>query len=171
MVIRQEEAKDFDEIYSLIKTAFKTAKVSDGDEQDFANNLRKGSDYIQQLALVAELNDKIIGHIMFTKCRIECDEKDVFEGLLLAPLSVLIEHRGKGVGSKLVEEGFKQAKEMSYTTVFLCGYPDYYKRFGFKTISEYKNIKNTSTVPDEFLMAYELMPNALSNVKGHLNIV
>lgn len=31
--IRQETKEDLDEVYQLIKTAFETAKVKDGDEQ------------------------------------------------------------------------------------------------------------------------------------------
>ena len=43
MTIRQATPEDFDAIYSLVKTAFQTAKVSDGGEQDFVLKLRKGS--------------------------------------------------------------------------------------------------------------------------------
>ena len=42
MTIRQAAPQDFDAIYSLVKTAFQTAKVSDGGEQDFVLKLRKG---------------------------------------------------------------------------------------------------------------------------------
>lgn len=50
MTIRQATPEDFDAIYSLVKTAFQTAKVSDGGEQDFVLKLRKGS-YIPELEL------------------------------------------------------------------------------------------------------------------------
>lgn len=40
--IRQETKEDLDEVYQLIKTAFETAKVKDGDEQDFAVKLQEG---------------------------------------------------------------------------------------------------------------------------------
>lgn len=40
-IIRQETEQDHPAIYDLIRTAFETAKVSDGDEQDFAVNLRR----------------------------------------------------------------------------------------------------------------------------------
>ena len=38
--VRQEREAEFPAIYELIRTAFATAEVSDGDEQDFANRLR-----------------------------------------------------------------------------------------------------------------------------------
>lgn len=66
-IIRQETEQDHPAIYDLIRTAFETAKVSDGDEQDFAVNLRNNSKlYIPELALVAEEGGKLIGHIMLT---------------------------------------------------------------------------------------------------------
>ena len=60
MTIRQATPEDFDAIYSLVKTAFQTAKVSDGDEQDFVLKLRKGR-YIPELELVAEEDGVLIG--------------------------------------------------------------------------------------------------------------
>ena len=85
MTIRQATPKDFDAIYSLVKTAFQTAKVSDGGEQDFVLKLRKGS-YIPELELVAEEDGVLIGHIMLTGASIR-ENGGCFGTLLLAPLS------------------------------------------------------------------------------------
>ena len=56
--IRQETKEDLDEVYQLIKTAFETAKVKDGDEQDFAVKLREGKNFIPELSMVAETDGK-----------------------------------------------------------------------------------------------------------------
>ena len=61
MKIRQENEIDYPAIYSLFQTAFETADVKDGTEQDFAVNLRNGPNYVPELALVAEIDDKIVG--------------------------------------------------------------------------------------------------------------
>ena len=45
--VRQEREAEFPAIYELIRTAFATAEVSDGDEQDFANRLRIHGNYIR----------------------------------------------------------------------------------------------------------------------------
>lgn len=97
MTIRQATPKDFDAIYSLVKTAFQTAKVSDGGEQDFVLKLRKGS-YIPELELVAEEDGVLIGHIMLTGASIR-ENGGCFGTLLLAPLSVALEWRAKGIGA------------------------------------------------------------------------
>ena len=73
MIIRQEKPSDFPAIYDLVKVAFQTGKVSNGLEQDYVNQLRASGNYIPQLALVAEEDGKLVGHIMLTKTYVSLD--------------------------------------------------------------------------------------------------
>ena len=59
MRIRQEEPKDYGEVYELIKEAFAAAEHADGNEQDLTAALRKGSAFIPELSLVAEENGEL----------------------------------------------------------------------------------------------------------------
>ena len=118
MNIRQEQPDEFGKIYELVQTAFQTAKVSDGTEQDFVNKLREGNGYLSQLALVAEENGELIGHIMLTKCPV-VNEQETHEILLLAPLSVRLEYRNRGVGSALIAESARLARKMGYGAIIL----------------------------------------------------
>lgn len=164
MIIRKETEKDFETIYDLVKVAFETAKVSSGTEQDFVSQLRSGENYIPELALVAEDSGKLIGHIMLTKTYvINGDGKK--ELLFLGPISVLLEHRNKGIGSGLMMESFCLAKKMGYDAVILVGDPDYYSRFGFRQAISY-GIKNRQGIPDEVVLACELVPGALQGIDG-----
>ena len=77
IIIRKEEIKDKEEIYNLVKEAFKNAEHSDGQEHNLVNKLRNSESFIPELALVAEDNDKIAAHIMYTKVHIvNGEEKD-----------------------------------------------------------------------------------------------
>jgi predicted N-acetyltransferase YhbS len=163
MIIRQEKPEEFSEIYNLVKTAFQTAKVTNGKEQDFVNSLRSSSNYIPELALVAEENGKLIGHIMLTKMYI--DDNDKTETLYLAPISIALEYRNKGMGSDLIKASFKLAKEMGYKSVFLVGDPAFYHRFGFKAAIDF-GVEHEPDIPDEYVMACELSPNALLEITG-----
>lgn len=164
IIIRQELGKDLDEVYNLIKTAFETAKVKDGDEQDFTVRLRNGKNFIPELSLVAEANGKLIGHIMFTKTPVAQSNGEKFEGLLVAPLSVLLEYRDFGVGSTLMKEGLRLGAQLGYKAAFLIGDPNYYHRFGYQSSSLF-GITHPD-IPVEYVMAYELVPHALDNVDG-----
>jgi len=162
--IRPEKETEYPEIYNLIQTAFETAKVKDGDEQDFANGLRAGEGYIPELALVAEIDGKLAGHIMLTKTYVETPVGKS-EFLLLAPISVLMEHRDKGVGAALIKKSFEVARSMGYKAVFLCGDPEYYHRFGFKAASHF-GIKPKGNIPEQYVMVFELEPWALDAITG-----
>ena len=65
------------------------------------------------------------------------EDRNKFESLLVAPLSVLLEYRDHGVGSALMKEGLRRGREVGYKAAFLCGDPEYYHRFGFKSIREF----------------------------------
>ena len=73
MIIRRETQEEYPQIYELVKIAFQTAKVTNGKEQDFVDQLRSGGKYIPGLALVAEDNGKLVGHIMLTKINVVND--------------------------------------------------------------------------------------------------
>jgi len=164
ITIRQETEKDFDQIYDLARTAFLTARVSNGKEQDFVIQLRNGSNYIPELALVAEENGNIIGHIMLTKTLITDNDKK-YEELLLAPISVMPAYQNRGIGSMLIKESFKIALDRGYKAIFLAGNPAYYHRFGFKPTVDF-NIKDLHGIPDENVMVCEIVKDALNGISG-----
>lgn len=160
--IRKENENDYKTIYDLVKLAFQNEPHSDGDEQDLVEKLRTGDSYIPELSLVAECNGEIVGHIMFTKAKIE--ENVV---LVLAPLAIIPEYQRKGIGGKLIEEGHKIAKNMGYTAIFLTGHSEYYPKFGYERASEY-GISLSIEVPDNCFLVHELKKDSLNNLKGVL---
>ena len=161
LTIKCEEKTEFEMIYHFIKEAFETAAVSDGTEQDFVNMLRVSENYIPELVLVAIDNGQLVGHIMLTKF--------AFKGmLLLAPLTVKLDYRHQGVGTKLVQKAFELAKEMNYTSVVVLGDPDYYGRFGFKPSVNF-GITCTNEIPSEYVQIVELQEGALDSVNGTIS--
>ncbi len=164
MLIRPENEADFPVIYDLVETAFKTAKVSNSDEQNFVNRLRASEHYIPELALVAEDKEKLIGHVMLTRMQIET-ERGPYSLLLLGPLAVVLECRGQKVGARLVDEVCSRARKMGHTAIVLVGDPDYYQRFGFRPSIDF-GIENANEIPSQYVMALELTADALKGIKG-----
>ena len=153
MIIRQEEIKDYDKVYTLIKVAFETAEHRDGTEQDLVVRLRKGEGFIPELSLVAIENNEIIGHIMFTKANIGSRTE-----LALAPLSVSPQHQKKGIGTALMNEGHKIAKQLKYEFSVVLGSEKYYPKVGYKPASDF-GITAPFDVPSENFMALNLNGN------------
>ncbi len=90
------------------------AQHSDGTEQNLVENLRKGRSFVAELSLVAEENDEIVGHVLFT-------EGKVGE----APVG----HQSKGIGKALVKRGHEIARALGYGYAFVLGSEHYYPKF------------------------------------------
>ncbi len=166
MIVRQEKTEDFPRIYELVKEGFRTAQVSNGKEQDFVDYLRNGANYIPELALVAEDNGAIVGHIMLTKTQIDAKARKI-ETLLLAPVTVELEHRKKGIGARLIDEAFRLAKNKGYASVVLVGNPAFYGRFGFKCSADF-GIENANGIPDKYVQSCELVSGSLKSAEGRI---
>ncbi len=159
ITVRIENEKDYVNIGEINNLAFKQKN-----EALLIEELRKTKDFISELSLVAELEGKIVGHILFYPVKIKDGEIEHVT-LSLAPMSVHPNYQRKGIGSKLVTEGLKRAREKGYPSVIVIGYPEYYPRFGFTKASTF-DIKTPFDVPDNAFMALELVENGLENVKG-----
>lgn len=171
MNIRTERPDDRDTVYQLIQTAFATARVSDGDEQDYYLRLLTCPDFIPELALVAEQDGLIIGHTMLTTSVVR--GRAGTPVLVLSPLSVLPEYQGQGVGTALVDAVLDRARKMDYQSVFLAGDTEYYSRFGFVPVRHF-GINPPAWVPAENydnIMALELVDGGLDDVGGTIEFM
>lgn len=154
MLIRREEPKDYEIVYHVIKDAFDSAERSDGNEADLVNALRQGEAFIPELSLVAELDGKIVGHILFTRAAVGTNTV-----LVLAPLSVVPAYQRKGVGISLIREGHKIANESGYEYSIVLGSQHYYAKAGYLPADQF-GIKPSFAVPKENFMAYKIKNDA-----------
>ncbi len=159
LIIRQEKQDDFKKIKEVVRVAFESAEHTDGNEYILVDKLRKSSGFVKELALIAEEENEIIGHIMFTELKV-----GDHTGIALAPLSVLPKAQRKGVGTALMNEAHNIAKEMNYNFSVVLGSNQYYPRVGYKTASEF-GILAPFDVPDENFMVLFLNEN-VSKISG-----
>ena len=154
MLVREERIEDYNTVYKVIEQAFKSAEHSDGNEQELVVALRKSDAFLPELSLVAQIDEKIVGHILFTKIQIGNDTE-----LALAPLAVLPEYQKKGVGRALVLEGHRIAKDLGFHYSVVLGSETYYPKMGYVPANNY-GIKAPFDVPDENFMAIKLQENS-----------
>lgn len=169
MIIRQEQPGDYDEVYALVKSSFATS-TNEG-EWDYLNEVRKKDTFIPELSLVAENeHGRLVGQIVLYKTTITASDADYTE-LLLSPISVHPDHFRTGIARAMMEEAFRIAKDMGYTSIFLCGDPVFYHKFGFRPTYEYGiyHIADKSKKA-EWCMALELTPGALAGKSGTIDI-
>jgi putative acetyltransferase len=82
----------------------------------------------------------------------------------LAPVGVVPEYQGRGIGSRLIREGLRVCGEAGYGAAVVLGRPGYYCRFGFERASG-RDLGNEYGV-DEHFMVVELSNGALNGVGG-----
>lgn len=163
--IRQEEPRDFEPVFKLIEKAFEPLAQSDHKEQFLVERLRKSDAFIAELSLVAEMDNKIVGHILLTKLKIKGDLKE-FDSLALAPVSVLPQYQGNNIGGALIERAHSKAREQGYKSVVLLGHQQYYPRFGYVQADTFGIEFPFEGVPKENCMVVELVNGGLTGVAG-----
>jgi putative acetyltransferase len=130
IVIRSETDADVGAIAAVTVAAFKTLAISNHTEQFIIEALRAAR--ALTISLVAEMNGRVIGHIAFSPVTISDGGRNWYG---LGPVSVLPEYQRQGIGKALIQEGLSRLRDLNARGCCLVGHPDYYKRFGFKSVS------------------------------------
>jgi len=164
MTIRLLEEYDVEAVHAVIKAAFAEVPESDQSEPDLVKRLRDDPAYIPDLELVAEMDKKVVGHILLTRVQISTGESSK-EALALAPVSVVPELHGRRIGAALIRDAHRRAAELGFQLIALIGHPTYYPKFGYQRASDY-GITVAFPVPDEAVMIHELVPGALNEYVG-----
>jgi putative acetyltransferase len=128
--IRNETDADVSIITEVTVAAFSTLEISNHTEQFIIEALRAAK--ALTLSLVAEIDDRVVGHIAFSPVTIS-DGTTHWYGL--GPVSVLPEYQRQGVGKALIQEGLSRLKNLGAKGCCLVGHPQYYRKFGFENIA------------------------------------
>jgi putative acetyltransferase len=155
MKMREETPSDWSEIDELLYDAF-------GGNYEAKLVARLRSDDLIIVALVAEADRRIVGHIVLSWLETQMDGR-VIRAAALAPMAVRSDHQRRGIGSGLVTTAIERGKQAGVEAIIVLGHPSYYPRFGF---SAELARKLTSPFAGSAFMALELSPGALSGVQG-----
>lgn len=118
ITLRAETPADRDQVRAAVADAF-----GQPDEADLVERLNADGDAV--VSLVAIQGRVVVGHVMLSTMLAP------FRALGLAPVSVAPARQGTGVGSSLIREAIRVAREAGYAAIFVLGDQDYYGRFGF----------------------------------------
>jgi predicted N-acetyltransferase YhbS len=166
VTIRQETPVDHRTVSALIEEAFRNEEMSDHQEHLLVERLRNSSAFVPELSLVAAVDGQVVGHILLTRIKIRND-REAFDSLALAPVSVLPAYQGGGIGGKLIKHTHQRAEALGYRSVILLGHEHYYPRFGYRRADEL-GIVLPFDVPKENCLAIELVEGGLDGVYGEV---
>ncbi|ODG97633.1 GCN5 family acetyltransferase [Nostoc sp. KVJ20] len=157
MNIRCETLTDYPAIAEVNTLAF-----GQENEAKLVEKIRRSDRYIPELSLVAEFENVVVGHILFSY--IDLVSKETLQVLGLAPLAIHPQFQRQGIGSALIKAGLEIAEAKKEAVVIVLGHPQFYTRFGFKTSVVY-GIESPFPIPEQFLMVKALQ-NYQESYKG-----
>ena len=165
--IHCEQAVDVSRIADVVRRAYASVPYSDHREYVMVERLRETTAYIPALSLLAEVAGEAVGHILLTRATIGSGHAAT-PTLSLAPLSVVPEFQGRGIGRQLVFAAHRQAAELGFASIVLVGIASYYPRFGYERLSRYP-ITLPFAAPESECMILSLAPHSLQGVSGQVH--
>jgi len=156
LVIRKALPEDLAEISRLHARVFGPGRFARS-----AYRVREGKGHLSRYCLVAHLGNALIASLRVTEITIGGRDG----AALLGPVAVDPEHRGLGLGTKLMQEALAAARQGGTALVVLVGDEPYYGRFGFKPVPT-GQITFPGPVNPARVLACELGDNALSGYRG-----
>ena len=178
ITIRPEEHKDYKNIVSMVLRSFQEGTdYSDGtDIIALIEEIRDSEYYMPELSFVAELNDTIVGHFLFSRFPLSQTREGGHGGaadteiVMLAPVSVNADYFRRGIGTAMLKLGIEKVKEMGFKGITVEGNYEFYNQVGFRTSSEY-NIFPTSGIPlqePRCMMCQETYKGSLDGIQGYI---
>lgn len=146
-LIRPVEPADHPAIHAVVAAAF-----GQPDEANLVDALRADGDALVEL--VAEEDDDIVGHILFSP--LKTDTGATFAAL--APLSVTPNRQKDGLGTMLMQVGHELCRAAGVEALIVLGHPAYYPRVGYSAEAA-RTVKAPFAGPS--FMALALRPGAL----------
>ena len=158
-VVRAERVGDEAAIRTVNEAAFGVP-----DEARLVDQLRAAGKVVA--SLVAEQGGAVVGHILFSPATID-GQGGPQPAAALAPMAVLPQLQGQGIGSRLVEAGLAACRDAGLARAVVLGHADYYPRFGFRPAHEFGLICPFEAPPEAF-MALALRPGGLDGCAGQV---
>jgi len=157
VIIRIETETDRPMIRQVNEAAFGCA-----DEADLVEALRTEGAVL--LSVVAELDRRIVGYILFSRMSIDT-LTGVVAAVALAPMAVFPRYQRQGIGGRLIRYGLDALCGLGERVVIVVGHPDYYPRFGFST-GQARSLEHP--FPPDVFMALELSAGAFDRIRGRV---
>jgi predicted N-acetyltransferase YhbS len=155
--IRPERPQDVAQIEALNDVSFGPGRFAKA-----AYRLREGVDPVPGLGFVAVEGDALRGSIRFWPVAVGMETS-----LLLGPLAVQSDQRGRGIGIALMNHGIAQARVQGHASIILVGDEPYYVRVGFAALPPGR-IRFPGPVDPARILGLSLAHNVMLTLKGEV---
>ena len=153
--VRPETNGDMSAIDALVDASFGPGRYAKS-----AYRLRDGVDPEVGLSFVAIEDGILRGSVRFWPVIVGAAPV-----LLLGPLAVQSDQRGRGIGIALMNTGLEEARARGHRAIILVGDLPYYSRVGFKPLARGR-VKFPGPVDPSRILGLELFDGALEALEG-----
>lgn len=164
IIIRNETEADYERVEDITRRAFYNLYIPGCNEHYLVHVMRSHEDFLPELDFVIELNNQIIGNIMYTKAKLVDESGEEKRILTFGPVCILPEYQRMGYGKKLIEHSFVQAAALGYDVIVIFGNPGNYVSSGFRSCKKHNICLENGTFPSA-MMVKELQPEVLDGRK------
>ncbi len=131
ITIRPETENDHRVVEELTRAAFWNLYVPGCNEHYLVHLMRTHADFIPELNVVAEVEGRVVGSIMYTHSSIVGTHDVRLQTVTFGPVSVLPEFQRKGIGSALIRHTAAAVKAQGIPAIIIFGNPSNYVSLGF----------------------------------------
>jgi len=157
VTIRRENENDYRTVEEMTREAFWNLNVPGCDEHYLVHVIRDHPDFMPEMDFVAEVNNKIVGNIMYSKSCVMDENNNRLETLTFGPLTVLPGYQRQGIGTSLINHTKEIAVKNGAAAIIILGHPHNYCKHGFKNSIDY-NISNSEGKYPYGQLVLELKP-------------
>lgn len=150
--IRNEKETDYERVEEITRKAFWNLYIPGCIEHYLVHVMRSHKDFLPELDLVIEVDNQVIGNIMYTKAKLVDESGEEKEILTFGPVCIIPEYQRMGYGKMLIEQSFNRAVALGYDVIVIFGNPGNYVSRGFKSCKKYNICLENGTFPAAMLV-------------------
>lgn len=165
IIIRQERKDEHRNVEALTREAFWNVYRPGCMEHYVLYCFRDDPAFVPELDLVMELDGELIGHIMYVRSEIQCDDGRRVPIMTFGPISIAPGYKRQGYGKLLLDDSMERARAMGAGAIAITGNILFYGKSGFVP-AKTKGIRYADDPEADYFLVKELIPGFLDGIFG-----
>lgn len=165
IIIRNETKEDYRKVEILTREAFWNVYRPGCMEHYVLHCYRDDPAFVPELDFVMELNNELIGQVIYVRSEIDCDNGRKAPIMTFGPIGIAPEYKRQGYGKRLLDYSMEKAKETGVGALVVTGNILFYGKSGFVP-AKTKGVRYLDDPEADYLLIKELIPGFLDGISG-----
>lgn len=165
IIIRNETKEDYRKVENLTREAFWNVYRPGCMEHYVLHCYRNNPAFVPELDFVMELNNELIGQVIYVRSEIDCDNGRKAPIMTFGPIGIAPEYKRQGYGKRLLDYSMEKAKETGVGALVVTGNILFYGKSGFVP-AKTKGVRYADDPEADYLLIKELIPGFLDGISG-----